>query len=444
MRHTFFRVFLMILVANIVVVGAGMMLVEFTEKHNKVPESLLSKVGIELIERYEKYGLRALRDEVRKAERKLDGRIALFQENGLPLTQRSDRDNRERDDHHDEQDKDRRPPPAMPSIDERSAQFLQIRGVDGSQYLLVFRQRPQSDLVGPHFFMGLFFVGVLLSSGILAWWLLTPLRKLRTAVTEFGRSDMSARLSGRLIKRRDAFGDLARDFNDMSARIEGLMSSKERLLRDVSHELRTPLARIEVALTIAEDRHGQAAQEKYLSRIRSELHELDELIGQVLSLSRLEAASLKKQTIEVLPWLDSIIDDVAFECQLKNLSIERVGDKPTQFIGDPLQLRHAIENVLRNACFYVGQEGQVQVDLSQQGDHVQIAIKDNGPGVEEDKLEKIFHAFYRSSDAREAHSGGYGVGLAIAKRIVDAHHGSLQAYNRDAGGLAVVFSLPID
>jgi signal transduction histidine kinase len=214
-------------------------------------------------------------------------------------------------------------------------------------------------------------------------------------------------------------------------------------MRDVSHELRTPLARIEVALTIAEDKYAIEAQKGYLCRIRTELHELDELIGQVLTLSRLEAASLIKEEMDLQEWLGEIVDDVSFESQLKGISVSKLGREPKAILGDPLQLRHAIENVLRNACFYAGNGGLIEVETEEVSGFALIYVRDNGPGVSEDKLEKIFHAFYRSSEARESNSGGFGVGLTISQRIIRAHKGTITAYNREVGGLEVCFKLPL-
>ncbi len=108
-----------------------------------------------------------------------------------------------------------------------------------------------------------------------------------------------------------------------------------------------------------------------------------------------------------------------------------------------MQLRHSVENVLRNACFYSGEGSTVQVEVSEVDRRAIISIKDNGPGVADEMLEKIFHAFFRSSSARESNSGGFGVGLTIAKRIIQAHNGEIQAFNRPEGGLEVKFCLPI-
>lgn len=438
MKSTFLRVFLVVLFSNMVVVTIGLGIVDFVQDQDEVSADLLGDVGVTLVSTYESGGLSALEEQAAQFENKLQGNIYIYQENGSPLLRPLPRNFREGEGGGADDDNS-----VQASADARRSQFIQVIGASNTQYLLVFRPASKSDTFSPWAVTSLSLLGLLVSSAILAYWLLGPLLKLQRITRSFGQGDMTARVDQRLVGRRDAIGNLGREFNEMAGRLETLLSSKERLLRDVSHELRTPLARIEVALTIAEDKQGQAIQSDYLSRIRNELHELDELIGQVLSLSRLEAASMQKEDIQVEPWLDEIVADVQFESQLRDISICRAGDAPKLLYGDPVQLRHAVENVLRNACFYSGDGSEVELSCDVVEGRVVISIKDTGPGVADDMLDKIFHAFFRSSSARESNSGGFGVGLTIAKRIAQAHNGEIQALNRPEGGLEVRFCLPI-
>jgi signal transduction histidine kinase len=434
MKNTFLRVFLVVLLSNIVVVSIGLGMVQFIQKRNQVSADLLGDVGVQLVAGYEKFGITSLQEETKKVEKRLSGTIYLYQENGRPLLKSLPRNFREQN---------------TPSVTSRPAadflhsQFIQVIGGNNVQYLLIFKPNPEIDSLAPGAVVGFSLLGLLVSSGVLAYWLLGPLLKLQRVARSFGQGDMTARVENKLARRSDAVGKLAREFNEMAVRIETLLSSKERLMRDVSHELRTPLARIEVALTIAEDKYGIESQKGYLCRIRTELHELDELIGQVLTLSRLEAASLIKEEMNLQEWLEEIVDDVSFESQLKGISVSKSGRVPKTILGDPLQLRHAIENVLRNACFYAGGGGVIEVETQEKSGFAFIYVRDNGPGVSDDKLEKIFHAFYRSSEARGANSGGFGVGLTISQRIIRAHKGQITARNREERGLEVCFQLPL-
>ena len=145
-------------------------------------------------------------------------------------------------------------PAARPSADFLHSQFIQVIGGSNVQYLLIFKPNAEIDALSPEAVVGFSLLGLLVSSGVLAYWLLGPLLKLQRAARSFGHGDMSARVEEKLARRSDAVGKLAREFNEMAGRIETLLSSKERLMRDVSHELSTPLERIGVALTKAEDK----------------------------------------------------------------------------------------------------------------------------------------------------------------------------------------------
>lgn len=439
MRSTFLKVFLVILLSNLLVVTIGAGVIKLTQKRGDLSRQELNDTGHLLVSQYETSGMRVLRRSAEQQEKKLNGRLFLYEENGrallLPLPKDFGMDDLLEDEAGELS--------SYPAADFHRSQFSQIRSGSDRGYMLIFR--PNADMRPPNanilIIMSLF--GLLFSSAVLAYWLLGPLVSLQKMARAFGQGNMDARLDYKLAERSDAIGKLALEFNEMASRVEGVLMSKERLMRDVSHELRTPLARIEVALVLAEDKHGQASQFGYLDRIRDELHELDALIGNVLLLSRLEEGALDKQEVDVNAWLASIVDDVVFESQLKNIDIIQTGHLSRKLLLDPVQLRHALENVLRNACFYSGSNSVVSVSVAERGDSVVILVKDSGAGVEEVQLEKIFHAFYRSSEAREANSGGFGVGLTIAQRILAAHKGQISARNHELGGLEVCLSLPL-
>ncbi len=306
MKNTFLRVFLVVLFSNMVVVAIGLGVVDFVQDKDQVSADVLGDVGVDLVSIYEKSGTSELQAQARIYEQQLQGSIYIYQENGRPLLRPLPRNFREQSALDSEADSEA----SQAAADARRSQFIQVIGASNTQYLLVFRPQDNSDEVSPWVISLLSLLGLLVSSAILAYWLMGPLLKLQKITRSFGQGDMTARVDSRLVRRNDAIGNLAREFNEMAGRIETLLSSKERLLRDVSHELRTPLARIEVALTIAEDKQGQEVQQNYLDRIRNELHELDELIGQVLTLSRLEAASMQKEQMDLQSWLSDIVEDV--------------------------------------------------------------------------------------------------------------------------------------
>jgi two-component system sensor histidine kinase CpxA len=244
-------------------------------------------------------------------------------------------------------------------------------------------------------------------------------------------------------RRRDEIGSLARDFDGMAGRLENLVGSQRRLLRDVSHELRSPLARMTVALQLARDREGARAAEA-LDRIERETGRLDDLIGQLLLLERLEARSPDAESVDfdLCDLLNGVVDDASFEASSANRSVELEARAPCPMRGHPTLVRSALDNVIRNAVRHTaeGTAVEVAIDIDEEG--AEITIRDHGPGVPEGQLESLFEPFSRLTDARERTTGGAGLGLAIARRAVEIHDGTVTARNHSEGGLDVSIYLP--
>jgi two-component system sensor histidine kinase CpxA len=236
---------------------------------------------------------------------------------------------------------------------------------------------------------------------------------------------------------------LGRDFDRMASRIESLLAAQQRLLRDVSHELRSPLTRLRLALELARNKPPDPAA-AHLDRIERETERLDELIGQVLTITRLEADEAKpsRAELDLATLLDEVVDDVSFEAEATNrqLDVERVGS--ALVVGNPELLRAALENVLRNAVRFTGEGTTVDVVLSLDDGAAELSVRDRGPGVPDDAVADIFRPFYRVDRDRDRKTGGTGIGLAITDRAVRLHGGSLSAANASDGGLVIRMRLP--
>ncbi len=292
-------------------------------------------------------------------------------------------------------------------------------------------------------------IAALLSA--LACWLLTrhftnPIRQLQLATTRLATGDLAARVGPDLGGRRDELGQLGEDFDRMAKRLQDLMDAQGRLLRDLSHELRTPLARVEVALEIAR-RLGDANAQQHYDRIAAEVERLEELIGQILTLSRLEADTqgVRAAPVDLVDLVEAIVDDARFEASQGGPPIAVCAPPHCPMEADGRLLHSAIENVLRNALGYAPGTVPVEVTLAPKpkAGQVTLTIRDWGPGVPEADLPRLFAAFYRVGEARDRQSGGHGLGLAIARRVVDHHGGTIAAHNAPGGGLCVVFTLPL-
>lgn len=263
------------------------------------------------------------------------------------------------------------------------------------------------------------------------------IRRLQAAARHLARGELATR-----IEVRPAGGDetdeLARDFNRMAEQLQERIQAQRRLLADVSHELRSPLARLRVALALAQD--DRAREKDYLQRIDMEAERLEDLIGQLLD-SQSSTPEMDR-LLDLVPLLDSVCRDARFEGAQSERRVTWVTDleqAPVASSGD--LLRKAFENLLRNALQHTPERTPVHVSLARQGDEYLVTIQDSGPGVPPAELERIFDAFYRVDDARQRETGGYGLGLSIARRAVLHHGGSIEAGNT-MPGLAVTVRLP--
>ena len=267
------------------------------------------------------------------------------------------------------------------------------------------------------------FLATVLTGGLvcygLAKYLTSPLARLRVATQQFADGKLSTRVGPAIGKRRDEAADLARDFDVMAERIELLVNSQKRLLGDISHELRSPLARLTVALELARRRSGPEANE-YLKRIDQESERLNELIGELLSLARMESESgvLNPESIDMAEFIRGIADDVDFEAQASNRSVNLIGSPTCRVNGSAELLRRAVENVARNALHHTPEGSSVDIAVTCKNGSVTVGVRDFGTGVPEGDLKNIFKPFYRVADARERATGGVGLGLAIAQRAV--------------------------
>jgi two-component system, OmpR family, sensor histidine kinase CpxA len=295
-----------------------------------------------------------------------------------------------------------------------------------------------------------------LSSGLvcyfLAWYMTKPVASLRAATQLLAAGDLTARAGNPKSRRHDEIAGLVRDFDTMAGRLETLVKAQSRLLNDISHELRSPLARLNVALGLARQRSGPESA-SMLERIELEASRLNELIGRLLTLARLEDGEQRVPPTPVQ--LDEIVlnvtEDAEFEAQARHCHVR--SDIPAgswEVRGQASLLHSAIENVVRNAIRYTREGSTVEIHLqrcesstSSAGAEAVVGVADCGSGVPPDALEKLFQPFYRLDDDRGRQTGGVGLGLAITERAVRFHGGRVAAFNRAEGGLLVEIRLPL-
>ncbi len=301
---------------------------------------------------------------------------------------------------------------------------------------------------GPESLRGGIFLLAIVVTGLISYWLArnitSPIRQLQRATQQISSGDLSSRVAPEVALRKDEIGELGREFDRMAEHIEELMSAQKRMLRDVSHELRSPLARLQVALELARKSVGDSGKKEH-DRIEKEANRLDELIGQVLSLVRLSTngSKLVKEEVEIEGLVQQIAEDAGFEAGSQGKKVRLTKSTCGTLAADPELLHSALENVVRNAILYTPENSSVEISVTKRADSVvKICVRDFGPGVSEDALSHLFEPFYREADARDRTSGGYGLGLAIAKRAIQLHGGSIVAKNAEGAGLEVEIYLP--
>lgn len=279
---------------------------------------------------------------------------------------------------------------------------------------------------------------------VLARHIASPIRVLQGAATRIADGELSVRAMPAIGPRKDELAKLASDFDRMAERIQSLLHKQKELLGDISHELRSPLARLNVSLELL--RRGDNSA---VGRMQSEIDRLDELIGQILTLTRLQMGEGQKITtsVNLRSIVESVAEDTRFEGREDGRSVVSTHTDDCWLVGDPALLRSCIENVVRNAVRHTKQNTEVVIVLNKvsvaEMSWARIAVSDNGNGVPPESLSRLFEPFYRVSEPGALRSDGFGLGLTIAQRVAVLYGGNITAQNLDAGGLEVIIELPL-
>jgi len=258
--------------------------------------------------------------------------------------------------------------------------------------------------------------------------LIMPLNHLREQANAWRADQLGTRLSRDTTSRQDELGELGRAFDQMSERLQGTVALQQQLLRDLSHELRTPLSRLRVACDSEQD------LTQLRERLGREIDGMQRLVDDTLQLAWLdtERAPLPKEDIQVQALWDMLRENACFESgwPASRLQCELGADCWVR--GHLNLLAQALENILRNAIRHSAQDGTVQLGGQREGDHWHLWLEDQGGGIDEVELERIFAPFTRLDGSRPG-DGGFGLGLSIARNAVQRQDGSLWAENTGQG-----------
>jgi len=319
---------------------------------------------------------------------------------------------------------------------------LAVQTREGALVHIRSTQRPNHDDQPSH--LNPLITGTVMSalfSWFLSSYLVAPLMKLREAMGKVARGRFDTRVKPDMGRRRDEIVDLAEDCDRMANQLKVMADSQQQLLHDISHELRSPLTRMSAAIGLLRQ---EPTQLDMLERIERESERMDSLIEELLTLARMQSdvESLTRDQVDVISLLAAIVEDAEFEAGLKQCRVRL--QAPGSFVAqvDSELLYRAFENVIRNAVRHtaVGTDVVVVANVQAQPLCLMVNVIDQGPGVDEACLQRIFQPFERGP---ENAAQGFGLGLAIALRAIEMHGGQIAARNRPGGGLVVDVLLPV-
>lgn len=281
---------------------------------------------------------------------------------------------------------------------------------------------------------------------LLARYLSNPITQLRNTVKSLGKGDFKTNISAQFGNRKDEISELAIDIDEMASKLREQFRIRENLLRDISHELRSPLARMHIATELIKSKSAKPELQE-IAQLESDIVLIDKLIGEIITFSRLSDnhGQYEYTDVDIRVLLDDLLKNANFEAvpQNKRVLLTSNDSFSYELKANKALMRRALENIIRNAIKYTAEQTSVQVNLDRRANLIDISISDEGPGVDEEHLEKIFEPFYRISDSRSRQSGGSGLGLAITRRAIEMHRGSISARNSKSGGLIVSVRLPV-
>jgi two-component system OmpR family sensor kinase len=295
--------------------------------------------------------------------------------------------------------------------------------------------------------LALVLIGLGVAAALLGRSIARPLQRLARTAQALGRGELSARTG---IDRRDELGEVARAFDEMAARVEALLRSHSELIANVAHELRTPLARIHVALDLAEDGDAEVARSS-LAEITEDLGDLERLVEDVLASARMDLAAgappggvsvVRREPVDLAAHLASSADRLRARFPERAVDVGLEAPLPP-VLGDGLLLRRALDNLLDNARKYSPRTAPIALRAARHGGAVRIEVRDQGEGIAPEDLPRLFTPFFRADRSRTRGTGGVGLGLALSRRIAEAHGGTLVAASTLGAGTTMTLTLPV-
>lgn len=280
----------------------------------------------------------------------------------------------------------------------------------------------------------------------LAGWLVstriaTPLTELTGITSRMSEGDLSARAD---VRSQDEFGVLGRSFNEMAERVEETVGTLRAFVADAAHELHTPLTALQANIELARNEKNASARAHYLARAHEQSQRLEGLVQSLLDLSRIEAAESRSafEAVHLAQLVRDIGEQFASRAeQADRLFSMNLSEDVSPVLGNELQLRQVILNLLENALKFTPQNGLLSLELERTEKEAQLTIRDTGIGIPPEDMPHLFERFHRGRNASEY--AGNGLGLAIVKAIVTRHAGHVSIESQPGQGTQVRVSIPL-
>jgi len=273
---------------------------------------------------------------------------------------------------------------------------------------------------------------------------LLPIRVITSKAKQISAENLNEKIGGNFPD--DEIGELAATFDSMIKRLKESFDSLNQFSADVSHELRTPLTILQGEVEIA--LRGDRSSNEYRDILKSSLEEikrLQNIVETLLFLSKAEAGKIvyNKKDIEVLELIVSVIYPLKSYLKERNITLDIDVEPSLIMKGDENLLKQLFYNLIHNAIKYNRDNGKIFIKASSSGKFINVSIEDTGSGIKKDFLEKIFDRFYRVDKSRTRDEGGFGLGLNIAKKIIDIHTAKIDIQSEVEKGTKFIISFPL-
>jgi two-component system sensor histidine kinase BaeS len=278
---------------------------------------------------------------------------------------------------------------------------------------------------------------------LLSRWLTGPVKRITTAAERIKEGDLGARTG---VRGKDEIGQLGETFDEMAEKFEKDRELERRLTADVAHELRTPLMAIMATVEAMQD-GVMPCDSDHLALVDEEVRRLSRLVDSMLRLSRLESHSVKMDffpidTVDFVRGMVTSRQALMADAGLALTFENRTGQDEFEAEFDRDNITQALTNILQNASRYTPAPGSVTVWVDGDDDEVRIGVSDTGIGIAPENIDRIFYRFWRAEGSRNRAKGGLGVGMAVTKEIVDAHHGRIDVESELGKGTTFTIVLP--